>query len=85
MPAYSGLSRTSARGRRTGGPQNPENRCGHGIRAGPLQTRAKNAELKRINRLFVGRELRMVELKERIRKLEQHDRLQGEKDTGSVV
>lgn len=30
----------------------------------------KNAELKRFNRLFVNRELRMVELKERIRELE---------------
>ncbi len=31
---------------------------------------AKNTELERMNRLFVGRELRMVELKERIRSLE---------------
>jgi len=31
---------------------------------------AKNAELERMNRIFVGRELRMVELKERIRELE---------------
>ena len=31
---------------------------------------AKNADLERINRLFVGRELRMVELKEKIRELE---------------
>lgn len=30
----------------------------------------KYAELERINRLFVGRELRMIELKERIRELE---------------
>ncbi|MDD2733310.1 MAG: PAS domain S-box protein [Desulfuromonadaceae bacterium] len=30
----------------------------------------KNAELYKMNRLFVGRELRMVELKERIRELE---------------
>lgn len=30
----------------------------------------KNAELERMNKLFVGRELRMVELKERIRELE---------------
>jgi predicted nucleic acid-binding Zn-ribbon protein len=30
----------------------------------------KNAELDRINRLFVGRELRMVELKELVEKLE---------------
>jgi GAF domain-containing protein len=31
---------------------------------------SKNAELERLNRLFVGRELRMIELKERIRVLE---------------
>jgi transcriptional regulator with GAF, ATPase, and Fis domain len=31
----------------------------------------KNAELERINKLFVGRELRMIELKERIRELEE--------------
>lgn len=31
----------------------------------------KNAELEQMNKLFVGRELRMVELKERIRELEQ--------------
>lgn len=30
----------------------------------------KNAELARLNKIFVGRELRMVELKERIRELE---------------
>ncbi len=36
---------------------------------------AKNAELERINRLFVNRELRMVELKERIAELE---KLKGE-------
>ncbi|GFO56326.1 hypothetical protein GMSM_33330 [Geomonas sp. Red276] len=33
----------------------------------------KNEELEHANRLFVGRELRMVELKERIRELEGHD------------
>ena len=31
---------------------------------------AKNAELARMNKVFVGRELRMIELKERIRELE---------------
>jgi C4-dicarboxylate-specific signal transduction histidine kinase len=30
----------------------------------------KNAELERINRLFVGRELKMMELKERMKELE---------------
>ncbi|MCM0081633.1 GAF domain-containing protein [Geomonas sp. Red32] len=33
----------------------------------------KNEQLEHANRLFVGRELRMVELKERIRALEEHD------------
>lgn len=32
---------------------------------------AKNAELERMNKLFVGRELRMAELKERIRQMEE--------------
>jgi C4-dicarboxylate-specific signal transduction histidine kinase len=32
---------------------------------------AKNSELERMNRIFVGRELRMIELKEQIKKLEQ--------------
>ncbi|MDD2853151.1 MAG: PAS domain S-box protein [Desulfuromonadaceae bacterium] len=32
----------------------------------------KNRELERFNKLFVGRELKMVELKERIRELEKH-------------
>lgn len=36
----------------------------------------KNAELGRLNRIFVGREMRMIELKERIRELE--TRLSGE-------
>ena len=33
----------------------------------------KNAELERLNRIFVGRELKMIELKEKIRELEKHD------------
>ena len=33
----------------------------------------KNAELEKINKLFVGRELRMVELKERLKELEQRE------------
>ncbi|MBJ6727382.1 PAS domain S-box protein [Geomesophilobacter sediminis] len=40
-----------------------------GLRTAELE--AKNRELERVNRLFIGRELRMVELKEQIRKLEQ--------------
>lgn len=35
-----------------------------------------NAERERMNRLFVGRELRMVELKKRIRALEQKENTQ---------
>lgn len=41
----------------------------------------KNAELEQMNAIFVGRELRMVELKERIRKLE---RKLGEKGSNHV-
>lgn len=33
-------------------------------------SKKKIAEIERLNRLFVGRELRMKELKERIRELE---------------
>jgi PAS domain S-box-containing protein len=39
------------------------------LRTAELET--KNAELQKMNRLFVNRELKMVELKERIRELEQ--------------
>lgn len=35
------------------------------------ELKEKNTELERLNRIFVGRELRMIELKERIRELEQ--------------
>jgi hypothetical protein len=34
----------------------------------------KNSELERMNRIFVGREIRMIELKERIKALEQSTR-----------
>jgi C4-dicarboxylate-specific signal transduction histidine kinase len=34
------------------------------------ELKEKNAELEKMNKLFVGRELRMVQLKERIRELE---------------
>ncbi len=37
----------------------------------------KNDELQRMNKMFVGRELRMVELKERIRELEEQLRTNG--------
>jgi len=40
-------------------------------RTAELQT--KNAELEKMNRLFVGRELRMIELKQRIKQLEQSE------------
>ena len=40
------------------------------VRERTAELEAKNAELHKMNRLFVGRELRMVELKERIRELE---------------
>jgi hypothetical protein len=39
---------------------------------------AKNAELQKINKLFVGRELRMIELKDRIRELE--EKMKGDLD-----
>jgi transcriptional regulator with GAF, ATPase, and Fis domain len=40
------------------------------VRERTVELAAKNVELEKMNRLFVGRELRMVELKERIRALE---------------
>jgi ABC-type amino acid transport substrate-binding protein len=40
------------------------------VEARTAELEAKNAELERANRLFVGRELRMIELKKRIRMLE---------------
>jgi nitrate/nitrite-specific signal transduction histidine kinase len=45
-----------------------------------VELEGKNAELYKMNRLFVGRELKMVELKERIRELERNIR---DIDTGS--
>ncbi len=40
------------------------------IKERTAELEAKNEKLERVNRLFVGMELRMVELKERIRGLE---------------
>ncbi len=40
------------------------------VRERTAELEAKTAELERMNKLFVGRELRMMELKERIRQLE---------------
>lgn len=41
-----------------------------GTRTAEIET--KNAELERLNKLFVGRELRMIELKEHIKELKKH-------------
>ena len=41
------------------------------VRERTAELEEKNGELERMNRLFVGRELRMVELKERLHKLEE--------------
>ncbi|MCB2180679.1 MAG: PAS domain S-box protein [Desulfobulbaceae bacterium] len=49
------------------------------VRKRTVELEAKNEELERMNQLFVGRELRMMELKERIKKLEMHDRPHGNK------
>jgi PAS domain-containing protein len=40
------------------------------VRERTVALEKKNAELAKANKLFVGRELRMIELKERIRELE---------------
>jgi len=40
------------------------------VRERTAELEAKNEELARLNKLFIGRELRMVELKERLRQLE---------------
>ncbi len=40
------------------------------VRERTIELEEKNTELHKMNRIFVGRELRMVELKERIRELE---------------
>jgi PAS domain S-box-containing protein len=40
----------------------------------------RNAELDKMNKLFVGRELRIVELKERIRELERNSGVKGDRD-----
>ena len=45
----------------------------------------RNHELEQMNKVFVGRELRMAELKERIRELENRDRPHGEKFVGPDV
>lgn len=42
------------------------------VRERTAELEEKNTELYRMNRIFVGRELRMVELKERIKELENH-------------
>jgi len=51
------------------------------VRERTRELERRNHELEEINKAFVGRELRMVELKERIRKLEHdHDQLQADPD-----
>jgi PAS domain S-box-containing protein len=40
------------------------------VQARTAELKGKNAELERLNKIFVGRELRMIELKERIKALE---------------
>lgn len=49
------------------------------VRERTAELEQKNAELEKMNRLFVGRELRMVELKQRIRALEAAHDIPGEK------
>lgn len=44
------------------------------VRERTAELEDKNRELERANRIFVGRELRMIELKERLRALERSDR-----------
>lgn len=50
------------------------------VRERTAELEAKNQELERMNRLFVGRELRMTELKKRVREMEEEvGRLQSTK------
>jgi PAS domain S-box-containing protein len=44
------------------------------VRERTSELEEKNSELARLNRIFVGRELRMIELKERIRELENNSK-----------
>ena len=44
------------------------------VRERTAELERKNGELERLNRVFVGRELRMAELKERISELETQGR-----------
>lgn len=53
----------------------------HRVKQRTTELEQTNAELHKMNRLFVGRELRMVELKERIKDLEMQA---GSKDKGQV-
>jgi PAS domain S-box-containing protein len=52
------------------------------VRERTAELEEKNAELQKMNRIFVGRELRMVELKEKIKEFEKRDRPHGEKVKG---
>jgi PAS domain S-box-containing protein len=48
------------------------------VAARTAELAAKNTELARLNKLFVGRELRMIELKKKIRELENRPGVSGE-------
>jgi PAS domain S-box-containing protein len=45
-----------------------------------VELETKNRDLERLNRLFVDRELRMVELKERIKELESNSKISGDQN-----
>jgi len=53
------------------------------VRQRTTELQEKIDELARLNKVFVGRELRMIELKERIRELEQHQQAAGARDNNS--
>ncbi len=48
------------------------------LHAATTELKAKNAELERMNKIFIGRELRMMELKERIKELEKNAELRNQ-------
>jgi len=52
------------------------------VRERTIELERRNYELEQMNKVFVGRELRMAELKERIRELEERTGITDEKATG---